>query len=83
MVTCRCGCGETVRGRRAFVDKEHQLTWMAAGGAAELGAISGRQAAASGRLRKAGLKGAARAREIAEKFRMRSLGGGGSPDDKA
>jgi len=64
-----------------FVDKEHQLAWMHAGGAAELnalqpleakrlgGSVAGRQAARSGRLTEAGLKGAQRSREIAAKFR--------------
>jgi len=82
-VTCRCGCGEEPKGKRVFVDKEHQLRWMIAGGAREIGAleppearakggtVAGADAAASGRLREASTKGAARAREIAAEFRAR------------
>jgi hypothetical protein len=78
---CRCGCGEPVRGKRVFVDKVHQLNWMAAGGAREIGAlqpleakklggqVAGRIAAESGRLPEAARKGGARAREIAARWR--------------
>ena len=79
MQTCKCGCGETVpRANKAYVNKEHQLTDMYAGRARELqamlpvevkqrsGRAAGRKAVESGRLREAGLKGAARAKEIAE-----------------
>lgn len=63
--TCRCGCGLSVKRRRVFVNKEHQLEWMIAGGAREMnallsleakakgGSISGKQAALSGRLHEA------------------------------
>jgi hypothetical protein len=79
--TCKCGCGETVRGKRVFVNKEHQLAWMHAGGARELNAMmpdearalggqtAGKQAAESGRLQEAAKLGGQRAREIAEAFR--------------
>lgn len=81
MQRCKCGCGETVTGRRVFVNKEHQLRWMMDGGAREIGALqpleakrdggrtAGRDAAESGRLAEAGLKGAERARQIAVAFR--------------
>lgn len=29
MGTCKCGCGESVASRWVFVNKEHQLRWMA------------------------------------------------------
>jgi hypothetical protein len=70
-----------VKGRRVFVNKEHQLQWMHDGGASELNALqpieakqqggktTGTQAALSGRLVEASKKGAAKAREIAERFR--------------
>jgi general stress protein YciG len=81
MRECRCGCGQTVTGRRVFVDKEHQLDWMRAGGARELnalqpveakalgGSITGREAHRSGRLAEAAKKGGQRSREIAERHR--------------
>lgn len=68
---------------RKFVNKEHQLDWMAAGGARELNALmpaearqaggrtAGSAQAASGALAEAGLKGAERAREIAAQWRQR------------
>lgn len=83
MKSCKCGCGASVPRRRTFVNKSHQLAWMYAGGAREMNALlpdevrerggrtTGRRAAASGRLRDAGAKGAARSREIAEEFRRR------------
>jgi hypothetical protein len=82
-MTCKCGCGQDVRRGRVFIDKEHQLTWMHAGGAREIaalqpiedkqcgGRIAGEQAAQSGRLAKAAFKGGARSREIAEEPRVR------------
>ena len=82
-LACKCGCGTPVAGRRTFVNKEHQLAWMLAGGASEMnrlqsveakqrgGMIVGKQAAESGRLAAAGKLGAARSREIAEEFRRR------------
>ena len=82
MKLCKCGCGQEVRGKRVFVDKEHQLDWMLKGGASQLnalqpleakadgGRITGKQAAESGRLLEASQKGAVRAREIAEAFRQ-------------
>jgi general stress protein YciG len=90
MGECRCGCGAQVRGKRVFANKEHQLAWMSAGGAAEMnrlqpieakirgGAVAGREAADSGRLAEAGMKGAERSREIAESFRTAH---GKTPDD--
>lgn len=81
MKSCKCGCGSSVPRRRTFVNKSHQLAWMAAGGARELNALlplevrerggrtTGRRAAASGRLREAGVKGIARIREITNEFR--------------
>jgi hypothetical protein len=60
---CRCGCGQQVpKGNKAFVDRMHQYDWLAAGGAAEIGAleplearqeggrIAGKIAKTSGRL---------------------------------
>lgn len=85
MIECRCGCGEMVRPpNTAYVNKEHQLEHLGPGGEGARhmakmptevkrrgGRTSGQNAAASGRLAEAGLKGAARAHEIAEKFRQR------------
>lgn len=68
---------------RAFVDKEHQLDWMNAGGAREMnalqpleakikgGSVAGQEASTSGRLREASLQGAARSREIANRYRAK------------
>jgi hypothetical protein len=81
MKPCKCGCGLSVKGKRVFVDKEHQLRWMSNGGASLLNAlqpleakergghVAGSQAAESGRLADASRKGGAKAREIAERFR--------------
>ncbi len=78
---CRCGCGESVSGKRVFVNKEHQLTWMAAGGAREIGALEPPEARArgghvagtilrdTGQLADAGRKGGQKAKEIAERWR--------------
>lgn len=87
-MVCRCGCGQAVpRGRKAFVSKEHQLEWMAAGGAVELnaklpeearrrgGTAAGHAVAASGQLAKAGRKGAARSAQIAADWRQRREAG--------
>jgi hypothetical protein len=83
-VKCKCGCGQDVRRGRVFVDKEHQLTWMHAGGAREIaalqpledkqrgGRIAGERAARSGRLADAAVKGGARSREIAEELRAKT-----------
>jgi len=83
MADCKCGCGETVKGRRVFVNKEHQLSWMLSGGAKELnallppearvkgGQVAGQDAALTGRLLDAAHKGAAKSHEIAEQFRSR------------
>jgi hypothetical protein len=74
------------RPNKSFVDKEHQLAWMDRGGATAMnamqpaeskvrgGSVSGTRAAESGRLAEAGLKGAARAREIAEVYRAKNAG---------
>jgi hypothetical protein len=83
MQTCRCGCDEPIKRGRKFVNKEHQLEWMLSGGAKEMnelqsleakargGIVAGHQAAANGRLHDAAIRGGARAREIAERFRER------------
>lgn len=83
MRPCKCGCEETVSGKRVFLNKEHQLAWMLAGGAGEMnrlqpleakqlgGAIAGMEAQQSGRLAEAGGKGAERSRQIATEFRAR------------
>lgn len=80
---CKCGCGQVVKGKRVFVNKEHQLQWMVAGGARELNAmmsdearalgghLAGMKAVESGRLREASGKGAARSREIAQEFQAK------------
>ena len=39
MKFCQCGCGEAVNEKRSFVNKEHQLRWMSAGGAKELNGL--------------------------------------------
>jgi len=64
-----------------FVNKAHQLDWMAAGGARELnalvpieakrrgGQIAGPLALESGTLARASAKGARRARQIAREWR--------------
>lgn len=83
---CKCGCGAPVKRGRRFVSKEHQLDWMKAGGAREIGAlqptearmlggqIAGQAQADSGALAAAGLRGAERSRVIAEEWRRRNLG---------
>lgn len=80
---CKCGCGQDVRGKRAFVNKEHQLNWMSAGGARELnekmpyearvrgGEVAGKIAAESGRLPEASKKGAQKAQEIARSLKRK------------
>lgn len=80
---CRCGCGQPVGRRRVFVNKEHQLRWLAEGGARELnalqpieakalgGATSGKNAAASGRLDEIRPKAVEAVREITARFRSR------------
>lgn len=72
-----------MRGKRVFVNKDHQLAWMYAGGAREMNALlpdsvrqrgghtTGVMLRDSGELRRAGLKGAAKSREIAADFRRR------------
>jgi hypothetical protein len=82
---CKCGCGHKVTGRRVFVDKEHQLEWMVAGGAKELNALvpieakskGGRTAARNsvqdGRWAQARQLGPKRAMEIAAAFRQRTV----------
>jgi hypothetical protein len=77
---CKCGCGEPVKGRRVFVNKEHQLSWMLQGGASEMNAlqpieakqrgghVTGSDAAQNGRLAEAAKKGGAKSREIAEQL---------------
>ena len=83
MNACKCGCGLPVRRGRTFVNKEHQLDWMASGGAREMNAlmspearafggyVSGTGAVASGRQREMAAAGAQRSREIARAFRER------------
>jgi hypothetical protein len=80
---CKCGCAEEVPSSRRYVNKRHQIEHMLAGEAKRLnrkqpvagkqkgGKVAGTQAAASGRLAVAGLKGASRAREIADEIRQR------------
>jgi hypothetical protein len=87
MSLCKCGCGESVKKGRTFVNKEHQLTWMSNGGASEMNALlpdevrerggytSGQRAAESGRLRETGKLGAAKSREIAEQWRAKHMAG--------
>jgi hypothetical protein len=82
---CRCGCGQPVGKRRRFVNKVHQLEWMASGGARELnalqpveakekgGAVSGKKAAESGRLDEMRPKAIEAVREITERWRGRKL----------
>ena len=72
MSTCKCGCGDSEKGRRVFVNKDHQLRWMSSGGAAELnamqpleakahgGAPAGKLSIANGQLAEASKKGADR-----------------------
>lgn len=38
---CRCGCHTPLEGKRTFVDMEHQLAWMNAGGARQIGTVGG------------------------------------------
>lgn len=95
MALCRCGCGQPVKGKRVFVNKEHQLAWMLNGGASQMnalqpieakargGEIAGEQAALNGRLAEAGKKGAERSREIAEAFRAKISANGSRIDDPA
>ncbi len=83
MATCKCGCGESVKTGRVFVNKEHQLEWMNNGGARELNALlpqevrvrggqtAGEAAILSGRLLGAAQKGGARSHEIAENVRAK------------
>lgn len=83
MQSCKCGCGELTKGRRVFVNKEHQLTWMHAGGAREMNALlplevrqrgghtAGTLHVSSGVQAKAAKKGGARAKEIAAAVRAR------------
>lgn len=78
MSDCLCGCGTLTRGRRVFVDKAHQLAWMRAGGARQIGAlqppearqrggqVGGQLAADSGRLVAASALGIARIRAVVE-----------------
>jgi hypothetical protein len=78
---CKCGCGQSVLRNRVFVDKQHQLHWLNAGGAAELNAMqpievkvrggqtSGAAALKSGRLTEASRQGAAKVRDIAAELR--------------
>ncbi len=85
LVACKCGCGQTVKRGRKFVDKEHQLAWMHAGGASEMnaqlphevrvrgGQTAGIQARENGRLYEAAIVGGARSREIARAFHERDL----------
>ena len=83
MATCKCGCGTPINGKRVFLDKEHHLAWMHAGGAAELAALlpdearcrggktAGNKAVASGHLREAARLGGKRVHEIAAACRTK------------
>lgn len=85
MATCKCGCGAPIKDRRVFLDKEHQLAWMQAGGAAELAALlsddarrqggktAGNKAVASGHLREAARLGGNRVHEIAAACRIKRI----------
>jgi hypothetical protein len=78
MKECKCGCGIVVKGSRVFVNKEHQLRWLASGGGAELNALlpkevrvrggqtAGASALKSGRLAEASQKGVAKVRSISK-----------------
>lgn len=82
---CQCGCGAPAKRGGKFVDKEHQLDWMRAGGARIIGAlqpleakvrggrIAGRAQADSGALAAAGLLGAERSREITDQWRQKQM----------
>jgi len=84
MTVCKCGCGETVKRGRTFINKKHQLEWMSKGGARELNALqpieaksrggvtAGQEAFTTGRLQDASVKGGARSHEIAEAFRTKT-----------
>lgn len=81
--TCKCGCGQLVKGRRVFVNKEHQLEWMAAGGARELNALqpidakvqggqtAGNLLANSGHLDEIRPKALEKVKQITERFRAK------------
>ena len=83
MADCKCGCGIELKGNRKFVDKEHQLAWMLAGGARELNALlpsevrvrggqtAGNAAKSNGVLAEASKKGADRVRELTKEFHAR------------
>lgn len=84
---CKCGCGEAVQKGRVFLNKEHQLRWLNAGGAAELNALlpdevrvrggltAGAAALESGRLAEASKQGAAKVRSIAQQFHAKKSEG--------
>ena len=86
MNACKCGCGAAVGKRRVFLNKEHQLAWMHAGGAREMNSLlpdevrqrgghtAGSRLASSGRLLEFSKKGGARSREIADIVRAQQLG---------
>ena len=86
MNACKCGCGAAVGKRRVFLNKEHQLAWMHAGGARELnsmlpdgvrqrgGHTAGTRLASSGQLEEFAKKGGARSREIADLVRAQRPG---------
>ncbi len=47
MADCKCGCGQAVKSGRKFINLEHQMEWMLAGGASQLNAlqsVEGKQA---------------------------------------
>jgi hypothetical protein len=81
--TCKCGCGEPVKGRRVFVNREYHLDWMYAGGASQMnalqpieakikgGATAGQQAAESGRVNAAWERSAELSREFAAEYRAK------------
>ena len=86
MGVCKCECGQPTKGTRVFVNKEHQLRWMVAGGASQMNALqpveakqrgghtAGTTLAATGQLAEASKKGAAAVRAITEQFRARRSG---------
>jgi hypothetical protein len=78
---CKCGCDEVVPYTRRYLNKEHQIAHMRSGEASRMnelqpyeakrrgGLTAGRLAAESGALAQRGLRGAAKAHEVAEALR--------------
>lgn len=91
MSACKCGCGAAIGTRRVFLNKEHQLAWMHAGGAREMNSLlpdevrqrgghtAGMRLATSGQLREFAKKGGAKSREIADMVRAQRPGPRATP----